>query len=225
MPAETTGVNAMPLVLRGVRRSWGDRPVLTGADLTLGSSSVAWVGGPNGSGKTTLLRIAAGLITADDGEIALSGLDPERDPREYHRRLGWLPAGNAGIYNRLTVQQNLAYATSIALVPRRRREDAIATAMEQFDIARLRGERGDRISMGERQRLRLAMTFVHDPEVVLLDEPHTSLDEGALGRLCAALERLTARGGAAVWCSPSREGTGLPASEEYLVKDGILVPC
>jgi len=215
----------MPLVLSGIHRSWGNRPVLTGADLEVRGGTVTWVGGPNGSGKTTLLRIAAGLITPDSGEIALAGLDPERDRRQYHRRLGWLPAGNAGIYNRLTVRQNLAYATAIALVPRRRRAGAIARAMEHFDVSTLAGTRGDRISMGERQRLRLAMTFVHEPEVVLLDEPHTSLDETALGRLRAALERLAARRGAAVWCSPSREGSGLPASEEYLVEDGVLVPC
>lgn len=79
--------------------------------------------------------------------------------------------------------------------------------------------------MGERQRLRLAMTFVHDPDVVLLDEPHTSLDHAALDRLATAIGSLTSRGGAALWCSPDREGISLPASEEYLVTEGTLVPC
>ena len=225
MPAETRAVEAMPLALRGVRRSWGSRFVIDGADLSLSRGTIAWVGGPNGAGKTTLLRVAAGLITPDQGEVSLLGLHPERHRREYQRRLGWLPAGNGGVYNRLSVRRNLAFWASIAFVAPVRRHQAIEAAIQRFDLEGLAPERADRISMGERQRLRLAMTFVHEPELVLLDEPHTSLDERALGRLREALDRLTARGGAAVWCSPKRDGTGLPASEEYLVENGRVVPC
>jgi len=199
--------------------------VIVGAELRLGRGTVAWLGGPNGAGKTTVLRIAAGLITPDDGEVSLLGFEPERDRCEYQRRLGWLPAGNGGIYNRLSVRQYLNYWASIAFVPSSRRSRAVDEAIERFDLRALSAQRADRISMGERQRVRLAMTFVHDPELVLLDEPQTSLDKDALGRLRSALDRLTARGGAAVWCSPSRNGTELPASEEYLVKGGRLVRC
>jgi ABC-2 type transport system ATP-binding protein len=217
---ETTLLN-----LRGIRRNWGDRPVIAGADLTLHRGSIAWIGGANGAGKTTLLRVVAGLLTADGGEVSLLGLDPERNRRDYQRRLGWLPAGNAGVYNRLSVRRNVTYAASIAFVTPSQRTQAVETALAQLDLERLAATRADRISMGERQRLRLAMTLVHEPELVLLDEPHTSLDDDALDRLRTALRQLTARGGAAVWCSPSREGIGLPASDKYVLRDGRLAPC
>jgi ABC-2 type transport system ATP-binding protein len=199
--------------------------VIAGADLSLDQGSIAWIGGANGAGKTTLLRVVAGLLTADGGEVSLAGLDPERDRRDYQRRLGWLPAGNAGIYNRLSVRRNITYSASIGFVAPSLRSEAVERAAAQFDLERLAATRADRISMGERQRLRLAMTFVHEPELVLLDEPHTSLDDDALDRLRSALHQLTARDGAAVWCSPSREGIGLPARDTYMLCDGRLAPC
>jgi ABC-type multidrug transport system ATPase subunit len=223
--SHTRDDGATLLVLSGIRRSWGAQAVIDGVDLTLRRGTVAWIGGPNGAGKTTLLRVVAGLIAPDDGELSFAGLDPTRDRSEYQRRLGWLPAGNGGVYNRLTVRQNLAYWAAIAFVPRSRRRNTIEAAIAQFDLERLAAKRADRISMGERQRLRLAMTFLHEPELVLLDEPHTSIDEDGLHRLRAALDGLSARGGAALWCSPSRDGVRLPAGESYLVQDGHLVPC
>jgi ABC-2 type transport system ATP-binding protein len=213
------------LTLRDVDRSFGSRAVIREAQLSLRPGAIAWVGGANGAGKTTLLRLAAGLIAADRGDVRLLGLAPERDRREYQRRVGWLAAGNTGVYNRLTVRQNLGYWAAIALVPRPRRRAAIEAAIARFDLECLASERGDRISMGERQRLRLAMAFLHVPDLVLLDEPQTSLDDDALGRLAAALEALAQQGGSAVWCSPTRAGTRLPATEEYLVSDGRLAPC
>jgi ABC-2 type transport system ATP-binding protein len=213
------------LLLRDIRRSFGERSVLRGADLHLPPGSVAWVGGRNGAGKTTLMRIAAGLITPHGGDVSLLGRTPERERREYQRRVGWLPAGNTGLYNRLTVRQNLAYWVSVALVPRRERRATVAAALERFDLERLAGQRADRISMGERQRLRLATTFAHSPALVLMDEPHTSLDGDAMARVGAALEALIGRGGAAVWCSPSRAGVSLPADQEHRLEGGVLVPC
>lgn len=213
------------LVLEDVNRSWGDRRVIIDAELRLDSGACMWVGGANGAGKTTLLRIAAGLLVPDSGRVALEGLDPERDRRDYQRRLGWLPAGNGGLYNRLTVRQNLGYWAAIALVPRADRPKAVAAAMKRFDLERLQMMRADRISMGERQRLRLGMTFLHTPKLVLLDEPHTSLDESGLRLLTQALGEVRAAGGGAIWCSPGRDGIGLPAETSYVIEDGRPRPC
>lgn len=193
--------------------------------LVLDSGAVVALEGPNGSGKTTFLRIAAGLLTPDAGEVSLLGLDPRRDRSRYQRHLGWLPAGNGGIYNRLTVRQNLEYWTSIALVRRSERPGLIDRAIDYFKLGRLRASRADRISMGERQRLRLAMTFVHLPTVVLLDEPHTSLDRETLGLLAGALERLAADGGGAVWCAPDHRDVRLPFTSKYAVADGRVARC
>jgi len=192
-------------------------------ELSLPRGTVTWLGGRNGAGKTTLLRVLAGLIDADAGEVSLEGLHPIRDRSDYQRHLGFLPAGNGALYARLTVQDNLAFWAGLAMLPRRVRGERIADALAQFDLQELAKQRVDRLSMGQRQRVRIAMTFLHEPHVVLLDEPHTSLDDDAIHLLDAALGRLVERSGCALWCSPGREGIPIPAQRAFRFQDGRLV--
>jgi ABC-2 type transport system ATP-binding protein len=196
--------------------------VLTGASLALEPATVTWLGGPNGAGKTTLLRVASGLIRPHAGAVSLCGLDPERDRRDFQRHLGYLAAGDRGLYARLTVTANLEFWAGLALVPRRQRRETVERASRRFDLADLLDRRVDRLSMGQRQRVRLAMTFLHDPTVVLLDEPHTSLDDAALALVRHALDELTDRGGAALWCSPAAELLPLRADARLLLRDGVV---
>jgi ABC-type multidrug transport system ATPase subunit len=203
--------------MSGIDKSWGGRAVLAGAHLALRPGRIAWLGGPNGAGKTTLLRIAAGLIAPDRGAVALDGLDPERDRVAYQRRLGCLSAGNGGLYARLTVRQNLEFWTGIAMVPRRRRAAAVTLGLDLFGLRDLAGARADRISMGQRQRVRLAMAFLHRPRLVLLDEPHTSLDDDGLALLRGAMADVVARDGSVLWCSPRAEQAALPVDDAHVI--------
>jgi ABC-2 type transport system ATP-binding protein len=213
------------LVLDGVSKRWGNLTVLDQVDLVLEPGQLAWVGGDNGAGKTTLLRIASGLILPDGGSVDLCGLSPDHDRRLFYRQLGVLAAGDRGLYARLTVRQNLEFAAGLALMSGTRKRQAIATAVERFDLGALADRRVDRMSMGQRQRARLALTFLHEPTVVLLDEPRTSLDESGLGLLAAALEALTARHGAAVWCSPVGDEPSVKIDSSFVLRDGKLKPC
>jgi len=191
------------LALTDIERSYQRRPVLRGVSLTLHAGEVAWLGGSNGAGKTTLLRVAVGLVAPDRGTVSLDGLDPLRDRRAYQRRMGFLAAGDRGMYARLTVAQHLRLWSDLALVPAARRDALLARMISAMGLGELIDRRVDRMSMGQRQRMRLAMTFLHEPDVVLLDEPHTSLDEEGLVLLSHELDAHAARGGAALWCSPS----------------------
>lgn len=216
---------APPLLsLRGIHKSWAKNHVLDGVSLDLAAGTLTWLGGRNGAGKTTLLRIAGGLIAPDAGEVELDGLDPERNRRDYQRRLGFVSAGNLGLYARLSVNDNLDLFSALALIPRRRRPHAVAAAIERFDLGELARNRADRLSTGQRQRVRLAVTFLHDPDVVLLDEPHTSLDEEGLAVLSGAIARHTAAGGAAVWCSPTPDGLHADFDRMYRIDGGALLP-
>lgn len=208
------------LELTGIERSWGPREVLRGADLAVQSASVAWLGGPNGAGKTTLMRVAAGILIPQSGTVSLCGLDPERRRRDYHRRLGYLGAGDRGLYARLTVAQNLDLALRLAQAPRREHARLLERGVARFELAELAKRRVDRLSMGQRQRVRLAMTFIHEPAVVLLDEPHTSLDDNALGLVETAMVECTLRGGAILWCSPAAGSLPLPANVRFLMSEG-----
>ena len=211
------------LSLEGISRRWGPKQVLIGAGLELAPGVRAFLGGRNGAGKTTLLRIAAGLLEPDEGTVRLEGLDPRRDRRDYQRRLGYLPAGNGGLYARLTVRQNLEFWGSLALLPRGRRRAAIDEALARFDLEELEHNRVDRLSMGQRQRVRIATTFLHTPTVVLLDEPHTSLDDPAIALLRDALADHHGRGGTALWCAPSAAQAELDIDVSFAVEDGRVV--
>jgi ABC-2 type transport system ATP-binding protein len=156
--------------------------------------------------------------------VRLCDFDAEAHRTEFQRRLGFLSAGNTGLYARLKVEHHLEYWARLAYVPRARRAHAIGAALDDFGLHDLCGRRVDRLSMGQRQRLRLALAFLHDPEVVLLDEPRTSLDAEGLALIGDALDRLRARGGAAVVCAPTGEDAGVTFDRTHVVSDGRLEP-
>jgi ABC-2 type transport system ATP-binding protein len=224
---ELRRVHAVPapaaLSLRGISKRWGELQVLNGVDLEVRPGERAWIGGRNGAGKTTLLRIAAGLIAPDSGEVELNGLNAERDRRAFQRRLGFMSAGNTALYARISVRDNLAFWAGISFVPRRRRADVIQAALARFGLEELAGRRADRLSMGQRQRVRLAAAFLHAPSVVLLDEPETSLDDDGLALLGEALEDHVAGGGAALLCSPTRERLAVEVDTGYAIESGWVV--
>jgi ABC-type multidrug transport system ATPase subunit len=196
--------------------------VLDGIDLELGEGTVTWISGDNGAGKTTLLRIACGLLAPDRGRVTVRRFDLESEPQQCKRRLGFLPAGSTGLYARLTVRQQLEYWSRLAFVHSRERDPVVQDAIERFGLTELAGSRLDRISMGERQRVRIAMAFLHAPDLVLLDEPRNSLDSAGLALLVGAVEELRSRGGASLWCSPSGEALPLAADTELVVQGGRL---
>src|SRR5262249_20871812 len=96
--------------------------------------------------------------------------------------------------------------------------------LDEFDLRDLSDRRVDRMSMGQRQRLRLAMTFLPEPEIVLLDEPLTSLDAEGAALLAAAIDRLMEQGGSLLWCSPSGERVDQEFDARWMLDQGRLVP-
>ena len=215
-----------PLTLRGVSKRWrAELPlVLDGLDLTLEPGTRTWIGGRNGVGKTTLLRIAAGLIEPETGRAEVWGLTARQHRFRYQQLVSFLPAGDRGLYARLTVRRQLELCARIAMVPRGRFRAVVAGAIEAFDLGALAEQRVDRMSMGQRQRLRIAMTFLPEPEVVLLDEPLTSLDAEGAALLERAVEGLLAREGALLWCSPSGEHLDTDFHARYTIERGGLTP-
>ena len=144
---------------------------------------------------------------------------------EYQRRVGFLSAGSTGLYARLTVAGHLDLWTRLALVPAAARRRKIAVALERFELAAVTSSRADRLSMGQRQRLRLAMVFLHGPTVLLLDEPWNSLDESGIQLVNAALDQFVRDGGAALLCVPTGHDVELAnADRTYTLEAGKLVP-
>jgi ABC-2 type transport system ATP-binding protein len=218
--------DATPLRLRGVSKRWRkDLPlVLDELDLVLDPGTSTWIGGRNGIGKTTMLRVAAGLIEADSGHSEVWGLQPHQNRMRYQQLVSFLPAGDRGLYARLTVRRQLEFWARIAMVPGNEFSDRIERTLDTFDLREMEHRRVDRMSMGQRQRIRIAMTFLPDPEVVLLDEPLTSLDTEGGEILQRAVAELLARDGCVLWCSPSGEHLDMSFDDSYLLDHGKLVP-
>jgi len=218
--------DAVPLSLVGVGKRWrgADEPVLSGVDLKLDIGTATWIGGRNGAGKTTLLRIAAGLIEPDRGRVQAWGYSPRERRANYHRLVAFLPAGDRGLYARLSVRQQLRFWAGMTMLDRATGERLVEDSLRRFDLGELADRRVDRMSMGQRQRVRLAMTFLPEPETVLLDEPLTSLDSEGAALLETAVAALLERGGALLWCSPSGDHPEHEFDRDWLLEGGRLVP-
>jgi heme ABC exporter ATP-binding subunit CcmA len=197
-----------PLLLAyGIVKRWRRAPsaVLDGVEFSVEGGEAVHIQGRNGAGKTTLLRIIAGLIAPDRGRVVFDGLDQVRDRPEYQRHVRFASASGTGLYARLTVRQQLDFFARLRLLPRAQRDTAVERAIDHFGLAELSERRTDRISMGQRQRVRLSQCFLGQPRLVLLDEPCNSLDEEGLATLTVAAAGIVHSGGSVVWVSPGRD--------------------
>ncbi len=149
--------------------------------------------GPNGAGKTTLLRCLAVLDRPASGRIVLDGLDVAGHPRESHRKLGYL-SDFYGLYDELTVRQCLRYHAVIHDLAPDEQALAAARTAERLDLAALMDRRASQLSRGQRQRLAIAQAIIHDPTLLLLDEPAAGLDPEARWNLSSLISDL-AKGG------------------------------
>jgi ABC-type multidrug transport system ATPase subunit len=120
--------------------------------------------------------------------------------------------------------QQLDFWSRLNFVEPAARRATIEAAVAAFGLEPFAARRLDRISMGERQRVRLAMTFAHRPDVALLDEPRNSLDEDGLALLLAVVREHRERGGATLWCSPTGEPPAMACDRELLLRDGTINP-
>ncbi len=145
--------------------------------------------GPNGAGKTTLLRCIAALEQPLAGQITVDGLDMRQEPRSGHRRLGYI-SDNFGLYESLTVAQCLRYAAEANGVAPGEVAQAVADTAERLGLTWKLPQRAGELSRGQRQRVAIGQAIIHQPEVLLLDEPASGLDPQARHELSLLFRRL-----------------------------------
>jgi ABC-type multidrug transport system ATPase subunit len=126
------------------------------------------------------------------------------------------------LYARITVRQNLEFAADVSMLPRREREQSIGSLLERLSLLPLADRRADRLSTGQRQRVRLAMALVHRPALVLLDEPDASLDEEARALLGGVLADIVRGGDSVVWSTPRGTSVDLPFDRSLVLERGRL---
>src|ERR1700688_2654768 len=156
-PSPAAGSGGEPILeIQDLHHRWkGPKPpVLDDVSLTLRAGEVTWIGGRNGVGKTTLLRLAAGILLAQRGRIGIGELTPRSRGSLYRRQIGFLSAGDRGLQARMRVNQQLDYWGRLSYVPRERRAELVAESMRRFSLEEFANRRVDRMSMGQRQRIR-----------------------------------------------------------------------
>jgi ABC-2 type transport system ATP-binding protein len=177
------------ITIQNLTYRYTGKRALEGVSCQMAAGSITALVGPNGAGKTTLLRCLAALDHAQHGQILIDGLDTRENPREVHQRLAFL-ADDFGLYQDLSAEQCLQYAALARKVPAAR----IKTVAAQVGLLDKLSQKAGSLSRGQRQRLAIAQSILHQPKVLLLDEPASGLDPDARSDLAHLMKTLASEG-------------------------------
>ncbi|HCI12543.1 MAG TPA: ABC transporter ATP-binding protein [Gallionellaceae bacterium] len=179
--------------ISGLTFDYPGHRALNDVTLSVAGGSVTALVGPNGAGKTTLMRCIAGLETPLEGRIVVDGMDVIEQPREVHRIMGYL-SDFFGLYQDLSVARCLEYAAAAQGLPDDDIPAAIARTAERLDLTDKLHQLSGNLSRGQRQRVAIGQAIIHQPKVLLLDEPASGLDPEARASLAALFRQLQADG-------------------------------
>jgi ABC-2 type transport system ATP-binding protein len=189
----TKRMNTAAIEVHGLRKSYGDKIVLDGVDLTVGAGTVTALLGPNGAGKTTTVHILSTLMRPDGGTAFVNGCDVVRDPGGVRAVIG-LTGQFSAVDSLLTGEENLLLMARLRHLGAKRSTTRVAELLEQFDLVEAARKPLATYSGGMRRRLDLAMTLVATPSVIFLDEPTTGLDPRSRHTMWDIVRGLVAEG-------------------------------
>ena len=174
-----------------VAKSYGAVRALVDVSFAVERGEMFGIIGPDGAGKTTAIRIACGLLRASAGQVRVLGLDPVAEHRRITGGVGYL-SQRFSLYGDLTIDENIAFFAELHGV--RRYQAARDRLLEMTQLTPFRARRADRLSGGMKQKLALACTLIHEPDVLILDEPTTGVDPVARREFWKLLSEFLARG-------------------------------
>ena len=158
-----------------LEKQLGPNKVLRGISFDARSGEIFGLLGPNGAGKTTTLRVVCTLLTPDGGTVEVLGFDIRTAPQEVRRRVGVVTA-EIGVYPRLTARENIRYFAELSGVLNGQLDQKVAAVIDRLDMASFAGQRAESLSSGQKQKVAIARAIVHDPPVLMFDEPTSNLD-------------------------------------------------
>jgi len=158
-----------------LRKTLGKNEVLRGISFTAGKGEIFGLLGPNGAGKTTTLRMICTLLAPDAGAIDVLGFDTRQAAAEVRRRVGVVTA-EIGVYPRLSAVENIVYFARLSEVPEGEVRKRVDSVLDRLDMASFARQRAESLSSGQKQKVAIARAIVHDPPVLMFDEPTSNLD-------------------------------------------------
>ncbi|HWL90334.1 MAG TPA: ATP-binding cassette domain-containing protein [Actinomycetota bacterium] len=208
------------LQLIDLRRRFGDVVALDGVSLDADEGSMVGFVGPNGAGKTTAMRIALGVLEADGGEVRWQGRVVDETAR---RRFGYIPE-ERGLYPKMRVLEQLVYLARLHGVSRAAAQSRAQEILETLGVATRSKDRVESLSLGNQQRVQLAAALVHEPDVLVLDEPFSGLDPVGTDVLIEVLDHeRRARGVPIVFSSHQLELVERVCDRVAMIVDGRIV--
>lgn len=183
--------------VRGITKSFGDLKAVDDVSLEVAAGEVYGFIGPNGAGKSTTMKVLACLLTPDEGKAFVDGHDVTKEGDTIRRILGYMP-DVLGVYDDLTVEEYLHFFASAFHIPRKSRRATIDGVLDLTDLTDKKKSMVDSLSRGMKQRLGVARVLVHDPKVLLLDEPASGLDPRARIEMRELLTELARMGKALI---------------------------
>jgi sodium transport system ATP-binding protein len=158
-----------------LEKTLGKNQVLRGISLEANSGEIFGLLGPNGAGKTTTLRIVCTLLSPDAGAVEVLGFDTRTAAEEVRRRVGVVTA-DIGVYPRLSARENIAYFAELSGVSGGELKRRVEAVIERLDMGSFAQQRAESLSSGQKQKVAIARAIVHDPEILMFDEPTSNLD-------------------------------------------------
>src|SRR3984957_10958513 len=187
---------AFAIEIKNLRKSF-DRPAVDGLDLSIRRGEFYALLGPNGAGKTTTLRMVVGLLRPDAGSISVLGMDALKDPVAAKQVMAWV-SDEPMIYDKLTPFEYLEFVGGLWGIDAARAEARARELIEWLGLGPHAPQRCEGFSKGMRQKVALAGALVHEPKIIILDEPFTGLDAGSARQVKTVLREHVADGGTAI---------------------------
>jgi ABC-2 type transport system ATP-binding protein len=209
------------LSISGLKKSF-DRPVVKGVDLTIEPGEFYALLGPNGAGKTTILRMVAGLLKPDAGTISVLGVDALADPVGAKRRMAWI-SDEPMVYDRLTPLEYLDFVAGLWQVEPARARQTAHELVAWLGLAPHANQLCGGFSKGMLQKVALAGALVHDPDLIILDEPLTGLDAGSARQVKDVLRSKTASGVTVIMTTHILEVAERMAERIGVIAEGRLI--
>ncbi len=201
-----------------VDRSFGERQVLCGVTFDVAPGRMTGFVGANGAGKTTSMRIILGVLSADSGEVTWQGRQLTRAAR---RRFGYMPE-ERGLYPKMKLRDQLGYLGRLHGMTATAARRSVEALLDRLGLAERAGDALDTLSLGNQQRAQIAAALVHDPDVLILDEPFSGLDPVAVDTVMDVLREYTSRGVPVLFSSHQLDVVERLCDDLVIIADGAI---
>lgn len=199
-----------------------DSVALNGIDLVVPKGGLVSLVGPDGAGKTTFMRLVCGLLIPTSGKLEVFGMNTATDAEAIQKRIAYMPQ-RFGLYQDLSIKENMDLFANLQGVPEGERKDKYGQLLSMTDLAPFANRLAGKLSGGMKQKLALACALIHDPELLILDEPTAGVDPVSREELWKILKAAVAQKGMSVLVSTAYLDEAAMCHDVYIINKGVIL--